>query len=171
MKFLYNFIVFITSLLLPIIALFNKKIKLFVDGRNETFSKISELKNSKTIWFHAASLGEFEQARPIIEEIKEKYPSYKVFCCSVHSDISSSFSLVRVFSNVFWAFCSQIVLFCIRWIFRSMALMAFVTPALIISSIARGVAFALPTGSTDKEQHSSMTVIILKYLFIAYFFL
>ena len=78
MKFLYNFIVFITSLLLPIIALFNKKIKLFVDGRNETFSKISELKNSKTIWFHAASLGEFEQARPIIEEIKEKYPSYKV---------------------------------------------------------------------------------------------
>ena len=78
MKFLYNFVVFITSLLLPIIALFNKKIKLFVHGRNETFSKISELKNSKTIWFHAASLGEFEQARPIIEEIKEKYPSYKV---------------------------------------------------------------------------------------------
>ena len=78
MKFLYNFVVFITSLLLPIIALFNKKIKLFVNGRNETFPKISELKNSKTIWFHAASLGEFEQARPIIEEIKEKYPGYKV---------------------------------------------------------------------------------------------
>lgn len=78
MKFLYNFIVFISSLLLPIIGLFNKKIKLFVYGRKETFSKISKLKNSKTIWFHAASLGEFEQARPIIEEIKKNYPAYKV---------------------------------------------------------------------------------------------
>ena len=78
MKFLYNFVVFISSLLLPIIGLFNKKIKLFVHGRNETFSKIAKLKNSKTIWFHAASLGEFEQARPIIEEIKKNYPAYKV---------------------------------------------------------------------------------------------
>jgi len=78
MKFLYNFIVFISTLLLPIIGVFNKKIKLFVQGRNETFTKISKLKNLKTIWFHAASLGEFEQARPIIEEIKKKYPAYKI---------------------------------------------------------------------------------------------
>ena len=78
MKFLYNFVVFIASMLLPIIGVFNKKIKLFVNGRNESFSKISALKNSKTIWFHAASLGEFEQARPIIEELKNKYPSYKI---------------------------------------------------------------------------------------------
>ncbi len=78
MKFLYNFVVFIASLLLPIIALFNKKIKLFVAGRNETFSKISTLKNSDVIWFHAASLGEFEQARPIIEDIKKEYPAYKI---------------------------------------------------------------------------------------------
>ena len=78
MKFFYNLVVFITSLILPLIALFNKKIKLFVDGRKETFSKISTLKNSKTIWFHAASLGEFEQARPIIEEIKKNFKSYKI---------------------------------------------------------------------------------------------
>ena len=78
MKFLYNFIVFISTLLLPIIGVFNKKIKLFVQGRNETFTKISKLKNLKIIWFHAASLGEFEQARPIIEEIKKKYPAYKI---------------------------------------------------------------------------------------------
>jgi 3-deoxy-D-manno-octulosonic-acid transferase len=78
MKLLYNIIVFISSLLLPIIGLFHKKIKLFVKGRSETFSKISKLKNLKTIWFHAASLGEFEQARPIIEIIKKKYPDYKI---------------------------------------------------------------------------------------------
>ena len=76
MKVIYNFLIFISALLLPIIALFNKKIKLFVAGRTATFSKIEVLKNKKTIWFHAASLGEFEQARPIIEEIKNKYPEH-----------------------------------------------------------------------------------------------
>lgn len=76
MKVIYNFLVFITSLLLPVIALFNKKIKLLVAGRTATFSKIEPLKNKKTIWIHAASLGEFEQARPIVEEIKEKYPEH-----------------------------------------------------------------------------------------------
>ena len=78
MKVLYNFLVFTTSLLLPIITLFNKKIKLFVDGRKETFSKIKALKCENVIWFHAASLGEFEQARPIIEELKKTYDEYKI---------------------------------------------------------------------------------------------
>ncbi|WP_405609799.1 3-deoxy-D-manno-octulosonic acid transferase [Polaribacter sp. Asnod1-A03] len=78
MKFLYDLLVFKASILLPIIALFNKKIKIFVDGRKETFSKISTLKNKKTIWFHVASLGEFEQARPIIEELKKDYKHYKI---------------------------------------------------------------------------------------------
>jgi 3-deoxy-D-manno-octulosonic-acid transferase len=78
MKFLYNCIVFLTALLLPIIAIFNKKIYHFVAGRKETFSKIATLKNEKTIWFHTASLGEFEQAIPIIEEIKKQYPTHKI---------------------------------------------------------------------------------------------
>ena len=78
MKFLYNFAVFFASLLLPIIAIFNKKIKLFVNGRKETFTKISALKGEQVIWFHAASLGEFEQARPIIEELKTTYKTYKI---------------------------------------------------------------------------------------------
>ena len=78
MKLLYDFIVFLASLFLPIAAVFNKKIKLFVAGRKQTFSKISGLKNKKTLWFHAASLGEFEQARPIIVVLKKKYPDYKI---------------------------------------------------------------------------------------------
>lgn len=78
MNYLYNLIVFLASILLPIIAVFNKKIKLFVDGRKDTFSKIATLKNQEVIWFHVASLGEFEQARPIIEELKSSYSKYKI---------------------------------------------------------------------------------------------
>ena len=59
--------------------MFNSKIRLFVDGRKETYQKLSILKDSKNIvWFHAASLGEFEQGRPIIETIKQQYPQYKI---------------------------------------------------------------------------------------------
>ncbi|MBG7611415.1 3-deoxy-D-manno-octulosonic acid transferase [Polaribacter sp. BAL334] len=78
MKFLYNFLVFIVSSILPIIALFNRKIKLFINGRKQTFLKIEALKNEETIWFHVASLGEFEQARPIIEELKSNFKQYKI---------------------------------------------------------------------------------------------
>ncbi|WP_397444939.1 3-deoxy-D-manno-octulosonic acid transferase [Polaribacter sp. R77954] len=78
MNILYNILIFKAKILLPLIAIFNKKIKLFVKGRKETFSKVSAIKNKNTIWFHAASLGEFEQARPIIEEIKKNYNQYKI---------------------------------------------------------------------------------------------
>ena len=79
MSFLYNILVFKASIILRFIALFNKKIKLFIDGRKETFDKLSVLdKNDKVIWIHAASLGEFEQARPIIEKLKSNYSNYKI---------------------------------------------------------------------------------------------
>jgi len=79
MNFLYNILVFVASFLLKVIALFNTKIALFVNGRNQTFQKLSVLKkNDKIVWFHAASLGEFEQARPIIEVIRKKYKNYKI---------------------------------------------------------------------------------------------
>ena len=79
MNFLYNIFVFIATILLQFVALFSHKIKLFVNGRKETFSKLSAIqKSDKTIWFHAASLGEFEQARPIIEEIKKENKAYKI---------------------------------------------------------------------------------------------
>ncbi|MCI4443583.1 MAG: 3-deoxy-D-manno-octulosonic acid transferase [Lentimicrobium sp.] len=80
MLFLYNLIVQIADFLLKIAALFSPKIKLFVDGRKPIFeileSKINP--NDKTIWFHAASLGEYEQGLPVIEKIKEKFPNHKI---------------------------------------------------------------------------------------------
>ena len=53
--------------------------KLFVEGRATTFDKLSDFTSEdKVVWFHAASLGEFEQGRPIIERIKQEFPSYKI---------------------------------------------------------------------------------------------
>ncbi len=80
MLFLYNLIVQIADFSLKIVAIFSPKIKLFVDGRKPIFeileSKINP--NDKTIWFHAASLGEYEQGLPVIEKIKEKFPIHKI---------------------------------------------------------------------------------------------
>ena len=78
MKLIYNSIVFLAQLLLPIIALFNKKMQLFVSGRKETFAKLKQLQNKKTVWFHASSLGEFEQAIPIIEQLKQSHQNHKI---------------------------------------------------------------------------------------------
>ncbi len=80
MTFLYNIAAYIGIFLLKIISLFNKKIRLFMNGRKETFSKIESVisKNDKIIWFHCASLGEFEQGRPIIEKTKDQFPNHKI---------------------------------------------------------------------------------------------
>ena len=80
MLFLYNIVVFIASFLLRIVAVFVPKIKLFVDGRKLVFEILSaKIKSTdKTIWFHAASLGEYEQGLPVIEKIKLKYPTHKI---------------------------------------------------------------------------------------------
>ncbi|MEO8234310.1 MAG: glycosyltransferase N-terminal domain-containing protein [Flavobacterium sp.] len=80
MLFIYNLIVHIASFLLKIVALFSPKIKLFVAGRKTVFTTLESKINSedKTIWFHAASLGEYEQGLPVIEKIKEKFPAHKI---------------------------------------------------------------------------------------------
>ena len=66
----YNFVVLIFSL-------FNKKAKDMIEGRKEVPKK-SDSENEDLIWIHAASLGEFEQGRPIIEQIKKDYPNKKI---------------------------------------------------------------------------------------------
>lgn len=80
MLFIYNIIISIAGLLLQIIAFFVPKINLFVAGRKEVFPTLkAKIKPSdKTIWFHAASLGEYEQGLPVIERIKAKYPTHKI---------------------------------------------------------------------------------------------
>jgi 3-deoxy-D-manno-octulosonic-acid transferase len=80
MLFLYNLFVVFASQALKLVAIFSPKIKLFVEGRKAVFPTLEQkIKPSdKTIWFHAASLGEYEQGLPVIEKIKEKFPSHKI---------------------------------------------------------------------------------------------
>ncbi|AOC94021.1 3-deoxy-D-manno-octulosonic acid transferase [Flavobacterium anhuiense] len=80
MLFLYNLTIYIAGFFLRIIALFSPKIKLFIEGRKNVFSILEEKikAEDKTIWFHSASLGEYEQGLPVIEKVKEKYPQHKI---------------------------------------------------------------------------------------------
>lgn len=70
MIFIYDFLIFLSSLLLKVLALFNDKLTLFVTGRKKVYTDLNTLKrNGKPIlWMHCASLGEFEQGRPVLED-------------------------------------------------------------------------------------------------------
>lgn len=78
--FLYNISIYIAAFHLKLISLFNPKIKLGVLGRSQTFVTLSQqiLKTDKTIWFHCASLGEYEQGFPVFKELRANYPSHKI---------------------------------------------------------------------------------------------
>jgi 3-deoxy-D-manno-octulosonic-acid transferase len=81
MKLLYRTGILLYSFAIRISALLgNEKAKLFLAGRENILNQIKNKlqPNEKRIWFHAASLGEFEQGRPIIEKIKGKYPDTKI---------------------------------------------------------------------------------------------
>ncbi|OYT12505.1 MAG: 3-deoxy-D-manno-octulosonic acid transferase [Bacteroidetes bacterium 4572_112] len=79
MRYLYSFSIRIYAVLLKIASLFVPKAKKWVDGRKNIFDKIkAEVEPGNIVWFHAASVGEFEQARPLIEVLKNDYPNKKI---------------------------------------------------------------------------------------------
>lgn len=80
MSFMYQLGIRLYFLIARIYASFNEKAKLFVQGQKQTFPYLnSQLEhNCPIIWVHCASLGEFEQGRPIIEHIKEEHPGYQI---------------------------------------------------------------------------------------------
>jgi 3-deoxy-D-manno-octulosonic-acid transferase len=77
---MYNFAITLYVLAVKIASLFNKKAKLLITGQKKTFDILKQNIDlqSKYIWFHAASLGEFEQGRPLIEKIKKEKTEYKI---------------------------------------------------------------------------------------------
>ena len=65
-----------------LISPFNEKAALWIKGRKDIFNSITTAisgDQSKKIWMHCASLGEFEQGRPLLEKLKQSYPAYKLF--------------------------------------------------------------------------------------------
>lgn len=80
MHLLYNFSTFLASKLILLSPLFNPKMGLFVKGRKSVVNTLKSTlkKGDKTIWFHCASLGEYEQGVPIIKKTKEEFPDHKI---------------------------------------------------------------------------------------------
>ncbi len=78
---IYNILIRLYNLIILVYSKFNNKAKLLVAGRRHTFNVIHEnrVKEKMCLWFHCASLGEFEQALPLIEKINEVYPDYQLF--------------------------------------------------------------------------------------------
>lgn len=80
MRFLYQIGIQLAAFFLPLSGIFSSKMKLFIEGRKQSFSilknKISP--TEKYIWLHVASLGEYEQGLPVMEAFKNKYPNYKI---------------------------------------------------------------------------------------------
>ena len=77
---IYNIVIYFVLWGIGIASLFNEKVRKMWRGEREAF-KILKQKvdpNAKYIWFHAASLGEFEQGRPLMERIRKDYPQYKI---------------------------------------------------------------------------------------------
>ena len=77
---MYNVAISIFSFAFRLIAPFHKKVKLMIEGHAKTFEILEKQidTNSKYVWFHVASLGEYEQALPMIEIIKRDKPTYKI---------------------------------------------------------------------------------------------
>ncbi len=77
---LYNIIMYIYQAGIAIYSHFNEKVKKMWIGERAAFGVLQKQvePNAKYVWFHAASLGEFEQGRPLIEKIKKEYPNYKI---------------------------------------------------------------------------------------------
>ncbi len=77
---LYNLGIYIYSLLIHLMAPFSRKPRKMMKGHWIVYELLRQQKekDAKYIWFHAASLGEFEQGRPLIERIKKRYPEYKI---------------------------------------------------------------------------------------------
>lgn len=80
MTTLYNILISIADFFLKIIAPFNEKVKKGVDGRGQTFEILEDgiSSSDKTIWFHCASLGEYEQGLPVFKEIRKLYQGHKI---------------------------------------------------------------------------------------------
>jgi 3-deoxy-D-manno-octulosonic-acid transferase len=80
MRILYSFVIHAYSLAAFIASFFNEKARLWIHGRKDVFTHLREKagKSKHWVWFHAASLGEFEQGRPVIEALKKERPDLAV---------------------------------------------------------------------------------------------
>lgn len=102
--FLYNIFLLLYKTAIRVTSLWNKKAKLWQGGRKNIFDRLSaELRtnNSKIVWFHCSSLGEFEQGRPVIEKLRSQYPGFK-FLLTFFSP--SGYEIRKDYKGVDWIY-------------------------------------------------------------------
>ena len=77
---MYNIVIYIYLIGVAIASCFNKKVKKMWAGERQAIKVLREKvdPNARYIWFHAASLGEFEQGRPLMEYLRKTHPEYKI---------------------------------------------------------------------------------------------
>ena len=77
---MYNLIIYLYQLGVVIASLFNEKVRKMWRGEREAIRILKEKvdPNARYVWFHAASLGEFEQGRPLMEQLRRDHPEYKI---------------------------------------------------------------------------------------------
>ena len=77
---MYNIVIYLYLTGVAILSLFNEKVRKMWRGEREAFSVLKKQvdPNAQYVWVHAASLGEFEQGRPLIEELRRRHPQYKI---------------------------------------------------------------------------------------------
>ncbi|MCD4734772.1 MAG: 3-deoxy-D-manno-octulosonic acid transferase [Bacteroidales bacterium] len=80
MKLLYDIGIGFYKVAIVLFSVFNSKAKKWIRGRKDIFKTIAKsgITKEKIIWFHAASLGEFEQGKPVIEKARKEFPGYKI---------------------------------------------------------------------------------------------
>lgn len=80
MAFLYHIFINLLIFGMKVFSLFNDKTKKGVEGRKESLQKVKSAfsRTDRVIWMHAASLGEYEQGLPVLEQLKEKFPDRKI---------------------------------------------------------------------------------------------
>lgn len=102
---IYNLIIYLYVSAVRVAALFNKKVSHMVKGEQEAFSVLKRniVPGEKYLWFHAASLGEFEQGRPIIEEIRKRYPHYRILQTFFHHLVMRCVKIIK--EQMWFAIC------------------------------------------------------------------
>lgn len=102
MLLLYRIGIKLYGLIAWLFSFFNEKAKKFINGRKNLFNDLkSDLKGQNPVWIHAASLGEFEQGRPIIEALKKERPDQKILLTFFSP---SGFEVRKDYSEVDWVY-------------------------------------------------------------------
>ena len=96
---LYNIILGIASPIISMLGVFSNKVSVFNKGRKHLFEQLAAKLGSpdRVIWFHAASLGEFEQARPVIDACRNEFKNHKILLTFFSA---SGYEIQKNYANV-----------------------------------------------------------------------